>query len=702
MSRWQRRARLVIAVFGVAFAVFLVRQFSPPEATPPPQPVVPTDAGAVIEMTGCTLQRVTLSHEDVSIECEKQLTYADGSGKLLGVTVTFDEKDGQGQFTASANEAVVAKDQSTIVLDGDVRLGSASIAARIEHATFTKADNTVRGPGPVKLTEGRTTVSGVGLVFDRDRDVLAILERAVVRIAPESANDSATAITSGAATFARRERVRRFEGGVRIERGRQVIESDTAVATFREDGEHLAMFELSGGARVTTPDAAVGGLQALSGQDMTLRYGEDGQSLEHVLLTAEATIRIAGDPGTPGRELSAQTFDVGMAPDGATPIALTGREGVQLVFPPEPGVAGRTITSTNLDATGEAGRGLTRALFSMNVRYRERGGAVDREARSGTLDVGLRKGLSAFDDAVFAHAVKFEEGQLATLAAAARYNLEKGTLELSGTEPGAVTPHLVTEQIAVDAAKIDITLAGPVVRASGNVKSELRPAQAAPKPGVKAADVRMPAMLKQDQPVIVVANAMEYDGGRARGTYTGAARLFQGDTSIKGESIVLDDKSGDLTASGGVTTTTVLQETTKANKKQTMHSIATARDLRYEEASRRLTYTGDAHVSSAEGDMTAARIELYLRPSGDELDRAEAYDAVTLREQNRKTTGTRMTYVAADEKYVVTGSPVAIVDECGRETVGRTLTFLKATDSIVVDGNAQIRTQTRGGGKCPG
>jgi lipopolysaccharide export system protein LptA len=145
----------------------------------------------------------------------------------------------------------------------------------------------------------------------------------------------------------------------------------------------------------------------------------------------------------------------------------------------------------------------------------------------------------------------------------------------------------------------------------------------------------------------------------------------------------------------------VLQETTKA-KKQSTHSIATARDLNYEEATRRLTYTGDAHLSGSEGDMTAARIELYLKPSGDELDRAEAYDAVTLREQNRKTTGSRMTYIAAEEKYVVTGSPVVIVDECGRETVGRTLTFLKATDTVLVDGNAQIRTQTTGGGKCPG
>src|SRR5205807_3184019 len=111
--------------------------------------------------------------------------------------------------------------------------------------------------------------------------------------------------------------------------------------------------------------------------------------------------------------------------------------------------------------------------------------------------------------------------------------------------------------------------------------------------------------------------------------------------------------------------------------------------LQYEDAVRRATYAGDAHLSGPQGDMTAAKIELYLKPSGDELDRAEAYDSVTLRDQNRKTTGLRLTYTTGDERYVVAGTPVTIVDECGRETTGKTLTYLKSADTIVVDGNEQ-------------
>jgi lipopolysaccharide export system protein LptA len=286
------------------------------------------------------------------------------------------------------------------------------------------------------------------------------------------------------------------------------------------------------------------------------------------------------------------------------------------------------------------------------------------------------------------------------LAAVGVYDLEQGTLALSGTEPAAVVPHVVTDQIAVDAATIDLTLAGPKMKAAGNVKSELRPPSNAAG-GKPENDVKMPSLFKQDKPVIVLANALDYDGAASTGVYTGAAQLYQADTSIKAETIAIDNKSGNLSASGGVTTTTMLDQVGKDRKKQRAHSVATSKEIKYEDADRRLTYLNDAHMSGPDGDMNAARIELYLKPSGDELERAEAFENVTLREQNRETTGTKMIYTTANETYVVTGAPVKIVDECRRETIGKTLTFNKGTDRIVVDGGAQIRTQTRGGnGNC--
>src|SRR5262249_32639832 len=133
--------------------------------------------------------------------------------------------------------------------------------------------------------------------------------------------------------------------------------------------------------------------------------------------------------------------------------------------------------------------------------------------------------------------------------------------------------------------------------------------------------------------------------------------------------------------------------------KERVHSAGNASDFRYEESQRRATYSGDAHLKGPQGDMTAAVIELYLKPSGNEVDRAEAYSDVHLRESGRQTSGTRMTYFADDERYLISGTPVTIVDECGQETSGHTLTFNKATDTITVDGKKQFRTQGKAG-KC--
>ena len=49
---------------------------------------------------------------------------------------------------------------------------------------------------------------------------------------------------------------------------------------------------------------------------------------------------------------------------------------------------------------------------------------------------------------------------------------------------------------------------------------------------------RTPALLDGDQPVFASAAALEYDSGQRRGTYTGRARLWQGDTNIRAERIV--------------------------------------------------------------------------------------------------------------------------------------------------------------------
>src|SRR5215467_5926518 len=121
MTAWQRRARLFVGVSAVAFAIFVALEFKRREPPPATAPVVRTDPRAVVETTGGRIQHFVLSRENADIRYEKQMLYEDGSSKLLGVEINSEEQNGGETFTATAKEATISKDQSTIVMNGDVK-----------------------------------------------------------------------------------------------------------------------------------------------------------------------------------------------------------------------------------------------------------------------------------------------------------------------------------------------------------------------------------------------------------------------------------------------------------------------------------------------------------------------------------------------------------------------------------------------------
>jgi LPS export ABC transporter protein LptC/lipopolysaccharide transport protein LptA len=693
--RWQKRARLAIAIFAVAFTVVVVLAFRHRPAASPAVSPGAADPSAVVVSTGGDVARYTGTHKDVTIEYDRELTYADGTTKLVGVrVVTTDHGARARSFRVEAKEGHVGANQSTLTMAGDVRLtASDGLTARAEHATYTDRDETVHAPGPVSFSRGRLSGSGVGMTYDRRTDAMTIESQSTVHLAPGADGAAASEIRSGSATIVRRDHRLRFDGGVHIEREGQTIDTGQAIVHLTPD-DHIRLVELHEGAQITGTSGGAGALRALGGQDMNLEYAADGQTLQHALVTGAAVIQLAGS-GAANREIDARTVDITFAPDGQTPIGLKGRDDVTLTFPAEAGAAERVVRATTLDASGPPRRGLTRAEFGGDVRYRERGEA-SRAVNARMLTVALSPGLGTLEAATFSHDVHFAQDKMEARAAVGKYQPAAGTLGLSGSEPGTPTPHVVTDQISVDANTIDVTLAGPRVKATGSVKSVLRP-------GSSTAGHRMPAILQRDQPVNVTAAALDYDGADSTATYTGTAQLWQGDTSVRADTVVIESGTGNLTATGSAATSIALEETDpKTKAKQRTRSIATAKSFAYEDDIRRATYADDAHVNGLQGDITASKIELYLKPSGDELERAEAYTKVTVHESGRTVTGDRLTYFGADERYVVTGAPVRIVDECERETTGRTLTFYRATDTILVDGNQQIRTQTRGGGKCSG
>jgi lipopolysaccharide export system protein LptA len=111
-------------------------------------------------------------------------------------------------------------------------------------------------------------------------------------------------------------------------------------------------------------------------------------------------------------------------------------------------------------------------------------------------------------------------------------------------------------------------------------------------------------------------------------------------------------------------------------------------------------FTTQAQFNGVQGNLRADRIELRLAPKDNALERLDAAGTVTALVEKRRATGQKLTYHPAEEKYVLAGTPVRLVEGC-QESTGRTLTFYRGSENVIVDGNQEIRVQTKGGTKCP-
>jgi lipopolysaccharide export system protein LptA len=120
-------------------------------------------------------------------------------------------------------------------------------------------------------------------------------------------------------------------------------------------------------------------------------------------------------------------------------------------------------------------------------------------------------------------------------------------------------------------------------------------------------------------------------------------------------------------------------------------TITTADDLLYEDARHRATYTGKAHMSGPNGDVTAGKIELFLAGQGGQLERAEADGDVISRQDLQRAYGSHLTYLAKDQLYTMIGSPVKVYDDTPpncRVTEGAIATFRRTGSASSVQGTS--------------
>lgn len=691
MTPWQRRARAFVAIVAMAVIAVVIYTMRPREAVAPPQPIQPLGKDIVAETRGAEVVRFKGSDRDLRLEFQRQVTYENKETKLFDVRVVAENREGR-SYVITGKEAQVGKGESSFHIAGDVRMETSDgLVAHANEAQYTDAEKMVRAPGPVKFSRGRMNGTGTGFIYDEQRDILTILENADVHFAAEGA-EGPMDVTAGGFVYARRDRFMRFERTMHMDRNGQLIDADDAHVRLYPDRDETDVIELRGNARVTG-GSQMGALKSMASKDMNLKYAEDGRTLQNAVLVTGASIELAAKNGATAQRLNAENIHINLETDGSV-RALAARDNATVNLPAGTDTGIRTIRSTSLTASGAAD-GIREMKFEEGVEYREAATKTRaaRIAKARSLIATIDPPTGELVQARFNGNFEFTEGTMRATSADATYNITAGSLALTGKD---ATPHIEDEALTIDANTIDVTLDPMKVAAAGRVRSTMLPPT---KPAGNAAAPRRPGLLGEKEPVQIVAEKLAYDEASRKADYSGQVRLIQGDTTITADSLVLDETRGDLIANGKVITQ--LQIAEKDAAASSKPTVARAASFTYSDATRLASYATTAQMDSDQGNLRAAKIELRLAKGDNTLEGLEADGQVTALVDRRTVTGAHLSYAPADDKYIVTGAPVKMLDADCQETSGKTLTFWKASDRVQVDGNNEVRTQTKGGGKCP-
>lgn len=672
--RWQRVARLVVAVVGLAFAVALFAYSRQRATRTTPLPTGITDKNATSERIGVTTIRwkTAENKEEIQITAAVETDYADGHTRFKNAVVTT-TRDGH-KFEMSADvietkgKAATADDPGEVTLNGHIVVKTDDgLDLRTEAATYDSGKGLATIPGKVTFTRGRMSGDGTGATYERERNTLSLLDQAHVAQAADEKGGGAVDATAKTIVLARSDKQMTLTENAKIVRSDQTLAADSIVVHFTNDENGVQLIEMRGRSSVVpAPDAK--NSPNMSADQINLDFQPDGATLRHASLMQRAQLIQTGDHGQ--QTIHASTIDLVTAPDGRTLTNLDAKDKVEVVLPPTADAPGRTITAPSLVASGDEKVGLKAALFEGDVVFLEAQPAgkgqpkIDRTGRSKRLLLDLNGQLGAIQKAEFRENVTFKDDQLTASSDVANYDEVKGTMLLTPAKNTAKAPQVDDGTVRVDAASILIAMDTHDLQAKENVHMRMTQSKTA------GGNTHAPALFDDNQPVRGVGAQLTYVSKSKSATFLGPkARVYQDDGSyITGDRIELEQETGNLKATGAAKSSFVLETKSattgaKGDTKKAAPTIGDANELVYKDAERKAVYSGDAtklaSLVGPDGTIKAQTIVLTLQQEQRALQTLEATDSVwSTFDDGRETIAAHLTYDATTEVYALSGNPM--------------------------------------------
>ncbi len=209
----------------------------------------------------------------------------------------------------------------------------------------------------------------------------------------------------------------------------------------------------------------------------------------------------------------------------------------------------------------------------------------------------------------------------------------------------------------------------------------------------------------------------------------GVARMWQGGSQVTAPVLDFDRTRKVLVAKGSeaAPVKTMIVDTSKPQGRDAAKKPGyggpmrvTSEEMTYTDATRQVEFKGRVRLDDDDSVMRAQDAIVYLASDaafapgaatavrgsapvtlGGRVDHMVATGAVELEQPGRKGSGSRLTYTAADETFVLTGTkaaPPKVVDAARGTVTGASLRFRRGDDSVVVlsgEDAGRVRSETR-------
>jgi lipopolysaccharide export system protein LptA len=554
--------------------------------------------------------------------------------------------DGPSAATITAQSGVITKDPHTVVLEHP-HLQDGAHSGQADHGTmFLRADNTL------------DRIEAQGNVFLQEQGAQTLQthsNQAELLMAVRNGEDVVqTAILTGA---------------VHVESaGPQPMEGQAGRAVLNFSGKNLLQ---------------------------TIHAEQDVHMVQHQKAKS-------GSNGAQDLELQAAAVDFRVSSGRLLEYADTPGAARLLIHPVAPAAAGQLtiVTAGRLQAHFNRLGRLASLHGAPDARIVNRSpGQPDRVSTSDTLDAVFNP-TGGIDSIVQEGAVVYHDEQRKAWGGHARYTPADQILTLT------VSPRVVDGGMTTVAHSMRLNRATGDAYADGSVETTYNDVK--PEPNG--------ALLASGSPIHVTASSMTAHRTTAVALYTGDVRLWQDANVVEAPSIEFDrdHRFVSAQASAQQRVSTVLVQTDKHGKVTPVQ--VTSDRLTYADAERKAHFEGGVVAKDALYTITSQQMDVYLQPRGPsasgqlpqdagpqnsgpqnsgKIDHIVAQGEVLVTQPNRKVTGDRLVYTAADDKFVMTGNSPSIFDAEQGKITGVSLTFFQRDDRVLVEGNKPSPSVTK-------